>query len=321
MKKRQSETDVSLLRALEVFMAVSDSRHVTAAASALGMTQSAVSQQIKKLEWALNVSLFDRTRRPLELTHSGEILRRRAFRILNEVEDLRSELRYVQSSSLPILRVALLASIATTLTPGLLDMVRGDLGIPELNLSAGLATDHQQAFNARTIDIAITSDPQFDLTDFECIPILEEPFFLVLPGNYGGPADDIMSVASDLSFVRFSSDAPVGRRTDQHLQRCRLDLPRSMEADRASMVVAGVITGKCFAILTPSLLIDAVAEGMNLRVEPLPIAGFKRSILMIHRAGELDDIPERIALQCRETMRQSFEKLLPEISEHVIYPP
>ena len=54
MKKRHSEADVSLLRALEVCMAVSDSRHVTAAASALGMTQSAVSQQIKKLEWALH---------------------------------------------------------------------------------------------------------------------------------------------------------------------------------------------------------------------------------------------------------------------------
>ena len=320
MKKRQSVADVSLLRALEVFMAVSDSRHITAAASALGMTQSAVSQQIKKLEWALRVSLFDRTHRPMELTHTGEILRRRAFRILNEVEDLRSELRHVQASSLPILRVALLASVATTLTPGLLDMVRGTLKIPELSLSAGLATEHQNSLHLRSIDIAITSDPQFDLTDYNCIPILEEPFYLVLPGNYDGPTDDIVAISERLSLVRFSSYTPVGRRTDQHLQRCRLELPRSMEADRSSMVVAGVITGKCFAILTPSLLIDALAEGMNLRTEPLPFPRFKRSILTIHRVGELDDIPMRVAQVSGVILKQSFERLLPQIAGEIIYP-
>ncbi|MEX0303407.1 MAG: LysR family transcriptional regulator [Leisingera sp.] len=320
MKKTQAESDVNLLRALEVFMAVADSRHVTAAAATLGMTQSAVSQQLKKLEWALDAPLFNRSCRPLELTHAGEILRRRAFRILSEVEDLRSELRYLQSSSMPILRVALLASIATTLTPGLLDMVRGGLGIPELSLSAGLATDHQAALNARSIDIAITSDPQFDLTDCDCTPILEEPFFLVLPTDYDGPTNDIHAISERLSMVRFSADAPVGRRTDQHLQRCRLDLPRSMEADRASMVVAGVITGKCFAILTPSLLIDAIAEGMALRIAPLPFAGFKRSIVAISRAGQLGVIPAQVAQECGSLMRQSFERLMPEAAGSVIYP-
>ncbi len=300
-------------------MAVCDARHVTAAAATLGMTQSAVSQQIKKLETSLNATLFDRTSRPLKLTRSGGILHRRAIRILDEVRDLKSELRHVQSSSLPVLRVALLASIATTLTPGLSDLVRGELNIPELSLSAGLATDHQAALKARSVDIAITSDPQCDLSEFEAIPILDEQYCLVLPEDYDGPVEDILDISERLSLVRFSSDVPVGRRTDQHLQRCRLELPCSMEADRASMVVAGVVTGKCFAILTPSLLVDAVAEGMDLRVAPLPIAGFKRSIVAIWRAGEMDDIPARIALESGRMLRQNFERLLPDIAGNVFY--
>ncbi|MEX0319326.1 MAG: LysR family transcriptional regulator [Ruegeria sp.] len=321
MKKQQSETEINLFRALEVFMAVSDTRHITLAASALGMTQSAASQQIKKLERALNTQLFDRTHRPVDLTHAGDLLRRRAFRILNEVEDLRSDLRHMQSSSLPILRVSMLASIATTLTTGIHELVHDRLSIPELSLAAGLATDHQIALDARQTDIAITSDPQFDLTDYDCIPILEEPFFLVLPEGYDDRTDDVQRIAQRLSFVRFSSDAPVGRRTDQHLQRCRLDLPRSMEADRASMVVAGVNTGKCFAILSPTLLIDAVAEGMNLRIEPLPFAGFKRSILAVHRSDDLGDIPQQLAEESGRLLRLSFEKLLPQVAEQVIYQP
>lgn len=319
MKNSHQEGDVNLVRALEIFMAVCESGQVTAAAAALGLTQSAVSQQLRKLETALDAPLFDRARRPLELTHSGETLRRRAFRILNEVEDLRSELRYVQSSKLPVLRISMLASIATTLTTGLYDLVSKDLKIPELKLAAGLATDHQTALHSRGTDIAITSDPHFDLTDFDVIPIMEEPFFLVLPGDYQGPTRTVAELSRHLSFVRFSADSPVGRRTDQHLQRCRIDLPRSMDADRASMVVAGVTTGNSFAVLTPSLLIDAVAEGMNLRFEPLPFTGFKRSIVAISRSGDLGDISRKVAEQSAQMLRRQFQNLLPTMAGDVIY--
>lgn len=319
MARHSPEADINLFRALETFMAVSEARHVTEAATLLGMTQSAVSQQLKKLEWALGVQLLDRSTRPVELTHAGRVLQRRAFRIINELEDLRAELRHLQSGALPILRIGMLASIATTLTPGLYDMVKQELGVPELTLSAGLATDHQTALNARSIDIAITSDPQFDITGFDVFPILEEPFFLVLPASYDGPDDDIDEISKRLSLVRFSADAPVGRRTDQHLQRCRLDFARSMEADRASMIVAGVITGKCFAILTPSLLIDAVAEGMELRIVPLPFAGFKRSVWAVARTGELGDIPEKVAQTCCTLLRQHFALRFETLPAEVIY--
>ncbi len=319
MKKLPQDSDVNLIRALEIFMAICDARQITAAAGVLGLTQSAVSQQLSKLETVLDTSLFDRSRRPLELTHSGETLRRRAFRILNEVEDLRSELRHVQSATLPVLRVSMLASIATTLTTGLFELVCKDLNIPELKLAAGLATDHQAALHSRSTDIAITSDPHFDVSDFEVLPILEEPFVLVLPAGYAGPTHSISELAQRLSFVRFSADSPVGRRTDQHLQRCRVELPRSMDADRASMVVAGVNTGNCFAILTPSLLIDAVAEGMHLRFEPLPFAGFKRTILSISRTGELTEIASQVAEDSARLLRNQFRTLLPSMADDVIY--
>ena len=100
-------------------MAVVETGQVTGAARALGITQSAASQHLRTLEAGLGCTLFDRARRPMALTHAGRILSRRAFRVLSEVEDLKSDLRHLQSTSLPILRIALLASIATSLTPGL----------------------------------------------------------------------------------------------------------------------------------------------------------------------------------------------------------
>lgn len=319
MEKTAANPEINLFRALEVFMAVGETGQVTVAARALGMTQSAASQHLKKLEQNFGVVLFNRSSRPLEMTHAGAAMHRRAYRILNEVEDMRLELRHLQSSSLPVLRVGMLASIATSLTPDLYDLVEQELKVPELVLSAGLANDHQTALNGRKIDIAVTSDPQFDVTDFQVIPVLEEPFFLVLPESYDGPEDDIHEVARRLKLVRFSSDAPVGRRTEQHLQRCRVSVGRSMEADRASMVVAGVITGKCFAILTPTLLIDAVAEGMALKIRRLPIPGFKRSVQVIARDAELGDIANAVAQACARQLRHQFETRFGTLPEPVTY--
>jgi len=319
MSRANGTPDFNLFRAIEVFMAVAEMRQVTTAAHALGITQSAASQHIRNLETAYGINLFDRSIRPIGLTHAGQMMQRHGFRILNEFEDLRSDMRHMKSSAIPVLRMGMLASIATTLTPGLFDYVEQTLNIPELILSAGLATDHNNALNTRAIDIAVTSEVYVNQDDYDVIPILDEPFFIVLPDSYEGSCIDIDEISSQLSLVRFSSAAPVGRRTDQHLQRCRLNFPRTMEADRSSMVVAGVATGKCFAILSPSLLIDAVAEGMPLRIAPLPFAGFKRTIHLVSRRGDLGAIPAALAQQCAQILQTHFARRFADLAHEVIY--
>lgn len=317
MTKTASPTDFNLFRAIEVFMAVAEMQQVTIAASALGITQSAASQHLKNLETAFGVTLVDRSQRPLVLTHAGEILQRHGFRILNEIEDLKANFRRLNSSALPVLRMGLLASIATTLTPDLFDFVERELKVPELILSAGLASDHKTALGTRQIDIAVTSELIHSDAGYRAIPVLDEPFYLVLPETYDGSPTDIAEISSRLSLVRFGVSTPVGRRTDQHLQRCRLQFPRAMEADRSSMVVAGVVTGKCFAILSPSLLIDAVAEGMRLRVEPLPFPEFRRRIQVVTRSGEFDQIAEALAARCAEILKHHFSMRFPAFAGEI----
>ena len=319
MPNSKSELDLNLYRAIEVFMAVAEMRQVTAAAVALGITQSAASQHLKNLETAFNVTLFDRSSRPISLTYAGETFQRHGFRMLNLVEDLRREMRHLGASSLPVLRIAMLASIATTLTPGLYDLIEQRFRVPEIILSAGLASDHNLALNDRRIDMAVTSELIQSTAGYDVIPILEEPFFLVLPIDYDGPTDDIHKLAERLSLVRFGASTPVGRRTDQQLQRCRLDLPRAIEADRSSMVMAGVITGKCFAILTPSLLIDGVAEGMALRLAPLPFAEFKRTIKLVSRRDDLGEMPRTIARECRDILHRAFQHRFPAQVDQVTF--
>ncbi len=70
------------LTALRAFVAVADSGGVTKASGFLNLTQSAVSMQLKRLEDMLDVALFDRAARKMNLTAAGEQMLSYARRML-----------------------------------------------------------------------------------------------------------------------------------------------------------------------------------------------------------------------------------------------
>ncbi|MEO1474253.1 MAG: LysR family transcriptional regulator, partial [Pseudomonadota bacterium] len=50
-----------------------------------------------------------------------------------------------------------------------------------------------------------------------------------------------------------------------------------------------------FSLLTPTLLIDGMVENMNLRLLELPVAGLSRTLTVVARTGELQDLPSAVA--------------------------
>lgn len=74
------------LQQLKVFVAVARERSFTRAAREFELTQSAVSRCVRELEDAVELKLFDRTTRQVELTHAGASLERRIGRLLDELE-------------------------------------------------------------------------------------------------------------------------------------------------------------------------------------------------------------------------------------------
>lgn len=88
------------LRQVEVFYYVAKHRSFSKAAAALSLTQPTVSGHIKALEAALNLVLFNRLGRDVQLTHAGDILYEHAKRLvdtkqaaLQGIEELRDGLR------------------------------------------------------------------------------------------------------------------------------------------------------------------------------------------------------------------------------------
>jgi DNA-binding transcriptional LysR family regulator len=81
--------DTALIR---TFITVAEKASMTAAASALHLTQGAVSQQVRRLEDVLGASLFERDRRGLRLTGAGERLFGRARQILALNDEIWTEM-------------------------------------------------------------------------------------------------------------------------------------------------------------------------------------------------------------------------------------
>jgi LysR family transcriptional regulator, transcription activator of glutamate synthase operon len=80
------------LRQLRYLDAVARHRSFTRAALDLHVAQSALSQQIARLERELDAELLRRTTRRVEVTEAGELVLARARRVLPEVEGVRADL-------------------------------------------------------------------------------------------------------------------------------------------------------------------------------------------------------------------------------------
>lgn len=78
----------------------------TAAARALGVSPSAVSKSVQRLERALDVALFTRTTRSLTLTPEGRDLHERALRLLREAEDIEQAAKAARAEPAGTLRIA-----------------------------------------------------------------------------------------------------------------------------------------------------------------------------------------------------------------------
>ncbi|WP_303961673.1 LysR family transcriptional regulator [Succinatimonas hippei] len=80
------------IRVLRYFIAVAETKSVTAAAEALHITQPTLSRQFKELEDELGKKLFDRGSRRITLTDAGELFYRRALMILELFNNTKAEI-------------------------------------------------------------------------------------------------------------------------------------------------------------------------------------------------------------------------------------
>ncbi|WP_372430629.1 LysR family transcriptional regulator [Microbacterium hibisci] len=117
-------------RELRVVKAVSDAGSITGAAAALGYSQPAVSQQLKRLEQRLGVPIVERVGRSVRLTDAGRILARHAPAVTTALDAAAGELAELRGLRAARVRLMGFPSASPTIVPRLLaDLAQRHPGI------------------------------------------------------------------------------------------------------------------------------------------------------------------------------------------------
>ena len=100
------------LNALLVFETAARHQSFTRAAAELGVTQTAVSHQVKALEDELGVVLFRRSPRRLVLTNDGQAWAAELHRIFHRLREANIKLRSIVHRERPLVAVSIIPSFA-----------------------------------------------------------------------------------------------------------------------------------------------------------------------------------------------------------------
>lgn len=295
------------LRHLAALVAVADHGTFGRAATALGFTQSAVSQQIAALERAVGMPVFDRPKgpRPVELTPAGELLLDHARRMLAAVDAAATDLDRLRRGVTGRLVIGTFQSVSAELLPGVVGRMRAEA--PSVDIAL-FETDDQATLIERLLadelDLSFTVDVDGD-ERIDAQRLGYDPFVVVVqagdaPGPVATPAD--------------ISDTPLIGQPPSNVCQTLIDRRLAEAGVRAEYVfrsidngaVQGMVRSGMGRAIMPLLAVDADDPGIEvLALEP-PIP--PRAIQLSRRAGRsLPPAAERFAEIAREVAADALQ--------------
>jgi DNA-binding transcriptional LysR family regulator len=305
------------LRVLEVAAVVIEEGSMSAAGIRLGMTQSAVSQAMKRAETHIGAPLVHRDRRPLGPTEAGRALlvhmREITLRVERAVEAMRAAAARPEREDL---RLGMIDTFASTVGPLLVrSLMDGSIAV-RVSAYSGLVPAHAEALLRNEIDAAVTSDPMEGVDELNRFPLFREPFLLVAPIAWADtlrnrPLEDLLF---EHRLIRYSARSHMGAQIERHLRRLRIEHPQALSFDTSDSLLAMVANGMGVAITTPLCLLQAAIHRPALEVMPLPATGVSRTITLVTRQGGLDTLGPRIAEATRGLLRKWT---LPQIAAQI----
>jgi DNA-binding transcriptional LysR family regulator len=173
------------LRHLRTIVAVARNGSLTKAAEELFLTQSAVSQQIRRLEEELGVDVFRRTSRRVEPTPEGRVILGYAERVLAEVDGLQGELEELSGLLRGQLRIGGVYPTGTYDLFGVLADFRAAHPDVSIHMVETTQDDVLAALRSDEMDCAFAAvDPDNLGDEFAATLLTEDEFVVALPTGH-----------------------------------------------------------------------------------------------------------------------------------------
>jgi DNA-binding transcriptional LysR family regulator len=260
-----------LFRQLEYFVAVARERHFARAAEACYVSQPALSASIAKLEKELNVTLINRGRSFEGLTPEGERLVHWAKRILAEQRAFKAEVAAVQSGITGTLRLGTEPTASTTQALPVAAFCAAH-PLAKVQVSSRLSTTElsRQLLDFE-LDAAIAHFAPEDRTGLHVMPLYEEKFVVLVPGDQPLPQSDVMTWAdaAQLPLALLTPDMRIRQVIDQAFMESGAIVTPQVETDSVASLYAEVGVG-AWASIVPHTWLRA-----------MPVVGRARAVRLV----------------------------------------
>lgn len=143
------------IRHFRYFLAVAEAGSFSRAANRLGVSQPNVSQQLRDLETALRVDLFQRRGKRILLTSAGVIFQEHARAILRQIETFLQELTIEPGQMRGALHVGVVPILNVALMPQLLGMFAATHPGVSLNIEEISSTEIEIALEEGRMDVGL----------------------------------------------------------------------------------------------------------------------------------------------------------------------
>lgn len=266
---------------LKTLIAVCKYGTFASAGEHIGLTQSAVSSQIRRIEESLGFSLFDRTGRSATLNAAGRTVLERAelicalFAKLGDPPD--------EQSTQGLLRIGAIASAQSTLVARALDQLRKTLPLVRVHVAPGVSLRLMDDLDAGKIDAAVMIRPPFGMPpDMTWQALVHEPFVLVVPKD-GSSSKDWRALLQARPFLRYDRVSFGGRMAEAFLRRQAISVKEAIELDEIAALIQLVANGMGVALVP---LVEAHSPLPDtVRVVSLGEHTFYREIGLLQRRG------------------------------------
>lgn len=245
---------------LYYFYVVAKEGSVKAASQKIHLTQPTISTQIRQLEDSLNVQLFIRKHRKLELTQEGKKLLKKSEKLFSMAEDIVQTLPKTPQTERTPLRIGAIQSLANSFIYDF-SLKLWELSHLKTTITQGSFEVLLDQMNAGELDMVLSDNSILQGSRYTTIHLNQDKMFAVAspknkPKSFKFP-DDL----TKMSYLAFSNQGRLQNDIDYFFELSNLNPERIGEVDDVTLMRIITENSPCFSIM-PS---RAVRESIRLK--------------------------------------------------------